>query len=63
LLWEGFELSDTKKIQVDVAINLSNIDEYLAKANKYVELLAEAKTLAEELASAKFEIEVSGHQA
>lgn len=56
-------MSDTKKIQVDVAINLSNIDEYLAKANKYVELLAEAKTLAEELASAKFEIEVSGHQA
>lgn len=51
------------KIKVNATINMTNIDEYLAKAKKYVELLTEAKTLTEELASAKFEIEISGHQA
>lgn len=48
------------KLILDVSVN--NIDEYVNKANKYVELLKEAKTLAEELASVKFEIELNEHQ-
>lgn len=51
------------KITVNAAINMSNINEYTEKANKYVELLKEAKAMAEELNSAKFEIEiVSGEE-
>lgn len=49
--------------ELKLSVNVSNLDEYLDKANKFVELLKEAKTLAEELASVKFEIEINEHQA
>ena len=44
-----------KAITVSVDIN---IDESLEKAKRYVELLKEAKSLVEELASVEFKIEV-----
>ena len=44
-----------KEITVRVDVN---IDESLEKAKRYVELLKEAKSLVEELASVEFKIEV-----
>lgn len=45
--------------ELKLAVNISNLDTYLEKAKQYVSLLKEAKTLAEELASVEFEIEIN----
>ena len=42
--------------EVKVTINCEEVDTYVEKAQKYVDLLKEAKTLAEELASVDFEV-------
>lgn len=49
------EKSD-KKIIITLDAKIKNLDLTLAKADRYVSLLKEAKTLAEELASIEFEI-------
>ncbi len=46
-------------MKVTVEVDVSNIDEYLKKANKFVELLKEAKTLADDLALTNFQIEIN----
>lgn len=43
-----------QKLKVEVTV--AGIDEATKKAERYVELLKEAKTLADELASVEFEI-------
>lgn len=43
-----------QKLKVEVTV--TGIDEATKKAERYVELLKEAKTLADELASVEFEI-------
>ncbi|MCH4169535.1 MAG: hypothetical protein LKF42_09780 [Streptococcaceae bacterium] len=45
-----------QKNVLKVPIELSGVDEAIKKAERYVELLKEAKTLADELASVEFEI-------
>lgn len=45
---------ESQKIIIDVDVN--NLDECVDKANELVELLKKAKTLADELASINFEI-------
>ncbi|EME3581513.1 hypothetical protein QL848_001766 [Enterococcus faecium] len=47
-------MDEIQKIQVHLEV--IGIDEATKKAERYVELLKEAKTLADELASADFEI-------
>lgn len=42
--------------ELKVKVNVIGIEEATEKAEKYIELLKEAKTLAEELASIDFEI-------
>ena len=42
--------------KLTVKIELTNVEETIAKAERYVELLKEAKTLADELASMELEI-------
>lgn len=37
--------------KLDVTVNVTGIDDATEKLNKYIELLKEAKTLADELAS------------
>ena len=44
------------KQKVSVKVEIDNFDELTGKVKKYVELLKEAKTLADELASVNFEI-------
>lgn len=50
---------EKKTVKATLEIDVRNVDEYLEKANRYVDLLKEAKTLAEELASTKFEITIN----
>jgi len=50
---------EVKDMKVTVEVDVSNIDEYLKKANKFVELLKEAKTLADDLALTNFQIEIN----
>jgi hypothetical protein len=45
-----------QKNVVKVPMKLSGVDEAVKKAERYVELLKEAKTLADELALVEFEI-------
>lgn len=45
-----------KKKSVKVPVKLEGVDEAIKKAERYVELLKEAKTLADELALVDFEI-------
>lgn len=45
---------ENKKIIIDVDVN--NLDEYVNKANELVDLLKKAKSLADELASVDFKI-------
>ena len=45
-----------KEEKLTVKIELVGVEEAAAKAERYVELLKEAKTLADELASVNFEI-------
>lgn len=45
-----------KEEKLTVKIELIGVEEATAKAERYVELLKEAKTLADELASVEFEI-------
>lgn len=45
-----------KEEKLTVKIELTNVEETIAKAERYVELLKEAKTLADELASMELEI-------
>lgn len=45
-----------KEEKLTVKIELTNVEEAVAKAERYVELLKEAKTLADELASMELEI-------
>lgn len=45
-----------KEEKLTVKIELVGVEESTAKAERYVELLKEAKTLADELASIEFEI-------
>ncbi|WP_270692948.1 hypothetical protein [Enterococcus malodoratus] len=45
-----------KEEKLTVKIELVGVEEATAKAERYVELLKEAKTLADELASVEFEI-------
>ncbi|EMF0406354.1 hypothetical protein IL090_002596 [Enterococcus hirae] len=47
-----------KKQEIKVHVEVIGIDEATKKAERYVELLKEAKTLADELASKEFEIEI-----
>ena len=42
--------------EVKINVKLTGVEEATAKAERYVELLKEAKTLADELASIEFEI-------
>ncbi|WP_251868138.1 hypothetical protein [Enterococcus malodoratus] len=43
--------------EVKINVKLIGVEEATAKAERYVELLKEAKTLADELASVEFEID------
>ncbi|OTN86593.1 hypothetical protein A5819_003443 [Enterococcus sp. 7E2_DIV0204] len=43
---------------VNIEVEVSGIDEATKKAERYVELLKEAKTLADELASKEFEVSI-----
>lgn len=45
-----------KEEKLTVKIELVGVEEATAKAERYVELLKEAKTLADELASMEFEV-------
>lgn len=47
-----------KEEKLTVKIELVGVEKATAKAERYVELLKEAKTLADELASKEFEIEI-----
>lgn len=47
-----------KKQEIKVHVEVIGIDEATKKTERYVELLKEAKTLADELASKEFEIEI-----
>ena len=47
------------KMNVNMNVNINNLNDCLEKAKLYVELLKEAKTLAEELASVDFEVEIT----
>lgn len=47
-----------EKQEIKVHAEVIGIDEATKKAERYVELLKEAKTLADELASKEFEIEI-----
>lgn len=47
-----------KDQSLPVHVDVIGIDEATKKAERYVELLKEAKTLADELASKEFEIEI-----
>ena len=49
---------NTQKLEVTI----TGIDEATKKVERYVELLKEAKTLADELASVNFEITYSSQQ-
>ena len=51
-----------KEEKLTVKIELVGVEEATAKAERYVELLKEAKTLADELASVEFEITSSSQQ-
>ncbi|QNO14954.1 hypothetical protein HYG86_09285 [Alkalicella caledoniensis] len=51
-------MRDVEHVKVLLNIYVKNIDELLSKAKKYVGLLKEAKTLAEELASVEYEVEI-----
>ena len=42
-----------------INLSLNGVDEVVKKAERYVELLEEAKTLAQELSSVNFEVEVA----
>ena len=42
-----------------IDLSLNGVDEAVKKAERYVELLEEAKTLAQELSSINFEVEVA----
>lgn len=53
---------DGNKSKVNLTIDITNMDEYLEKANRYIDLLKEAKTLAEDLASTTFEITINQDQ-
>lgn len=48
------------RLEIEVDVNIKDIDEAIKKAEKCVEVLREAKTLADELASMRFEISVDG---
>ena len=51
------ESSETSNIQnIALNIEIKNIDEEIKKAEKLIELLKEAKSLADDLASIDFEI-------
>lgn len=45
--------------EVKINVKLDDIDEATEKAERYVDLLKEAKTLADELASVELEVTVS----
>ncbi|MGG5359388.1 hypothetical protein [Enterococcus sp. DIV0240a] len=45
--------------EAKIKVKLDGIDEMTDKAERYVELLKEAKTLADELASTEFEFTLS----
>ncbi|WP_207494320.1 hypothetical protein [Enterococcus hirae] len=47
-----------EKQKTQIHVEVIGIDEATKKAERYVELLKEAKTLADELASMEFEFEV-----
>lgn len=49
-------MDEIQKTQIHLEV--IGIDEATKKAERYVELLKEAKTLADELASKEFEIEI-----
>ncbi|NBI08361.1 helix-turn-helix domain-containing protein [Senegalia massiliensis] len=53
-------LAGVKRVEkeINVKVNIDNLDESIVKAKRYVELLKEAKTLAEELASVKFDVNI-----
>jgi len=46
------------KAEVNVYVNGNGISESIEKVNRYIEVLQEAKTLAEELASLDIKIEI-----
>ena len=48
--------------KLKVEVTFAGIDEATKKVERYVELLKEAKTLADELASVEFEITCSSQQ-
>lgn len=48
--------------KVTLEIDVRNVDEYLEKANRYVDLLKEANALAKELASTEFEVTINRSQ-
>ncbi|WP_375179869.1 hypothetical protein [Enterococcus rotai] len=47
------------KQAVNIEVEVCGIDEATEKAERYVELLKEAKTLADELASIEFELKTN----
>lgn len=47
---------EQSKGSLKISVKLEGIDESIKKAERYVELLEKAKTLADELASVEFEI-------
>lgn len=53
---EATKESNIQKITLNVEVN--NVDEEIKKAEKLIELLKEAKSLADDLASINFEINV-----
>lgn len=52
-------MEDIKNKEITLNVSVSNLDLYIDKAKQYIELLKEAKSLAEELASVRFEIELN----
>ncbi|MEG1614394.1 MAG: hypothetical protein RR343_02795 [Oscillospiraceae bacterium] len=48
----------TPQNEITLNVKVGNMDVYINKAKQYVELLKEANTLAEELASVRFQVEV-----
>lgn len=49
-------MNNQKQNEITVSLKLQGIDEVTEKLERYVQLLKEAKTLADELASTKFEL-------
>lgn len=52
------ELNEKKQSTIDVDVSVSGIDEAVKKAERLVELLKEAKSLADDLASINYDLDI-----